>query len=247
MTPKWMPRPARLSGVALAVLVLFSGALAVRAETVTRSLADASLPGASVVLGETVQGVQARFGRPSEVAQEWCCHFLGYQTANRPTPPVVVQAYDVTTGGRMAFVYDRANNSSQWVVVGIVYDVLAGTDYKTIAQFFPHGAPRNKRLITCYEDDFSHTPDGGPSQLSTFAIWSAGSGRTFYAKYLTRGHGPRNYDALSGQDVLGPISELDTLTLVQWGYFQSVSGVMDMHYGQNTDFSIVTAYKKCFR
>ncbi|MHB8355519.1 MAG: hypothetical protein ACYDDQ_02380 [Vulcanimicrobiaceae bacterium] len=207
-------------------------------------LNDTSIPLAVDSFGHTPQWVYRHFGKPVFVEREgYCCSFAGYKAGTS----VLVQSYDLLDGGRIGFVYGQRLHSSTWTVVGFVYDSLHSPTREPISRFFPTGAPREQRLFTCYEQDFYHAGSGHVSALSTYAAWSAPNGRLIFARYLVGKNAPRRYDAVTGRDVLVPITNLDALPMVQLGYFQSPRGIMDLHIARDDDFSITTAYHTCFR
>jgi hypothetical protein len=177
-----------------------------------------------------------------------CCSFYGYKVGT------LTQSYELREGGVLGFVYAQPIGSSDWVDVGVVYDALQSVQRQTITSIFQNGDLREKRVFTCYDKDFFHyiegmpLTDGWPYVLAAFGDWLATDGRSVYIKYLV-GKPPMKYDAISGQSVIAAIStkDLDQLPVVQFGYFQSPRHIMDLHLTPNSDdFSIATAYKKCF-
>jgi hypothetical protein len=202
-------------------------------------------------IGHSPEWVQSRFGKPDHVqATRLCCRFSGYSSAT-----TVSQSYELKEGGIIGFVYEQPLGSGAWVNVGVTYDALQSTQLQTIEHIFRNGDLRQKRVFACYDKDFGHyvegmpLTDGWPYVLSAFAGWEAANGRLVYVKYLVGEEAPTKYDAISGHNVLAAIAtkDLDRFPVVQFGYFQSPSHIMDLHFiPNNDDFSIATAYKKCF-
>jgi hypothetical protein len=177
-----------------------------------------------------------------------CCSFYGYKVGT------LRQSYELREGGVLGFVYAQPIGSNDWVDVGVVYDSLHSVQRQTIESIFQNGDLRQKRVFTCYGKDFFHYIEGMPQTdgwqyvLAAFGDWLAADGRLVYIKYLV-GKPSMKYDAISGQNVIAAIStkDLDHLPVVQFGYFQSPRHIMDLHLTPNSDdFSIATAYKKCF-
>lgn len=236
---------SRCSALALAFVVAscFTGLPANGAQTTD------NIPHALQAIGHSPEWVQARFGKPDHVqASGLCCNFSGYDPSE-----TVSQSYELEEGGILGFVYEKPIGGDGWVAVGVVYDALQSVQRETIENIFRNGDLRQKRVFACYDKDFGHyvegmpLSDGWPYVLAAFGGWLAADGRLVYVKYLV-GKPPTKYDAISGQNVLAaiPTKDLDRLPVVQFGYFQSPRHVMDLHFVPDDDFSIVTAYKKCF-
>jgi hypothetical protein len=232
-------------GLALAFVVAscLAGAPANAAQT------SDNIPRALQAIGHSTEWVQSRFGKPDHVqASRLCCNFSGYD----PTE-TVSQSYELEDGGILGFVYEKPIGGDEWVAVGVVYDALQSVQRQTIESIFRNGDLRQKRVFACYDKDFGHyvegmpLTDGWPYVLAAFGGWLAADGRLVYIKYLV-GKPPTKYDAISGQNVLAAISttDLDRRPVVQFGYFQSPRHIMDLHSIPDDDFSIATAYKKCF-
>ncbi len=196
------------------------------------------------------QWVYDHFGRPAWAsAGGYCCAFRGFATESKGS--VLIHAYDLETGGRIGFVYDRLPSGAQWQVVGVVYDAEHSTNPKHLQQFFPNGAPRTARLATCLDKDFYHLSEseisgGEVSAPAIFAIWNAPHGRLFYGQYLAPPLQTR-YDPVSASDVPVLPRSLDELPMTEFGYFESVGKVMDLHIDTDEDFSITTINKTCVR
>jgi hypothetical protein len=160
---------------------------------------------------------------------------------------VLVHGYDLVVGGRIAFIYDRLPGSDQWQVVGVAYDALKSTYREKMAAFFPNGAPTNSRLFHCHEDsDWYHTPAGSDAVASMYAAWQAGNGRILYAKYAA-GALATAYDPVKGRNVAVMPTNFTNNDMVQFGLFESLDKVIDLHFAEDDDFSIVTAYRDCVK
>jgi hypothetical protein len=203
---------------------------------------------APAAMGHTPLWVYQHFGRPVFSTTEGsCCVFSGYSSYSNHGA-VLVHAYNLTVGGRLAFLYDRLPGSEQWVVVGVVYDALQSDDHQSLAAFFPGGTPIEKRLFRCYEDqDWYHTPAGAPHAVSAlYAAWHTTSDTILYAKYIA-GELPTVYDPVAGHDILKMPNDFSNRTLVQFGLFEPLNKVMDLHFAEDDDFSIVTSYVPCVK
>jgi hypothetical protein len=240
---------AVLSALAISFVLVFDALSPVKAQDdAALPIPDARIATATGALGKSPEWVHSHFGRPAFVSEETCCAFAGYQSMEFPRKSILVHAYDLESGGRLGFLYDRRIGSASWTVVGVVFDALDSPDRKTLAQYFPNRVPRGDRQFTCYDSDYYHHLDIAGSGLSTYALWTLPGGRAFYAKYLLEGKPPKRYDAISGKDVLVPIADLDSLPVVQWAVLQAPRNVTDLHImPNNDDFSIVRQFKTCFR
>lgn len=198
-------------------------------------------------MGRNPLWVYQHYGRPVLVQQESCCVFQGYKSNGDSRSDVLIHAYDLVAGGRLAFIYDQPANGNEWLVVGVAYDALDSTEEQRLTTFFPHGAPRDRRLFACAEADFYHHADGAITAPSLYALWNAGSGHRLYARYLTDGNLPKHYDPVGGRDVAGLPPNLDQYRLVQFAYFDAPARVMDMHMATDDDFSITNLYRNCLK
>lgn len=234
--------------VALFVALVSTPLYALGQGGASRALPTSSLSLAAQALGHTPQWVYEKFGRPVLVHRSGCCSFQGFSSNERPSHTVLVHAYDLVAGGRIAFIYDRLANGSTWKVVGIVYDALSSPQRQTMAKFFPLSVKTYARRFTCYENDPYHqVGEDAISQQSVYAVWSAPYGREIYAKYDKDGKLPEKYDPVSGKNMLVIPHHHRGFPLVQWGYFQSLLNIVDLHFATDDDFSIVTRYKHCIR
>lgn len=201
---------------------------------------------APAAIGHTPLWVYQHFGRPVlSQTESLCCVFSGFSSYAKNSP-VLVHAYNLAIGGRIAFLYDRLPGSDQWVVVGVVYDALKAAERESLATFFPDGPPIQKRLFRCYENhDWFHTPYGAQQAVGAlYAAWTTTSHNILYAKYIA-GQLPTVYDPVAGRDVLNFPTDFSGREMVQFGLFQPYDTIMDLHFAEDDDFSIVTSYVPC--
>ena len=234
-----------LKALALVASLFVAAEGGAAAQTESQPVEDSALRTMSSAMGRSPQWVYDHFGRPARVSQEDCCVFQGYKSSQRHGNVVLVQAYDLVVGGRIAFVFDQPINGTRWAVVGFVYDALKSTQYETMSVFFPKGITRTNRVFACLDDDFYHAPEGEVKTQSVYGLWNLPQGRMLYVKYVVTGALQTRYDAVTGRDVPMIPSMNDAPNMVQLGYFYAPRAVMDMHFAQDDDFSIISRYKDC--
>lgn len=237
-----------MSRIFACMTFLFALSTALCAAQGSRTLPDSVLPAVFSAMGHSPQWVYQHYGRPARVRRSSCCAFQGYRSSDYPnTIDVLLHAYDLESGGRVAYIYDQPLHSDSWQVVGIAYDALSSTEYQRLRSFFPSGAPRGQRIFGCYEDDFFHHPEDQISERALFLLWNAGPGREIYARYLTGAHIPTRYDPVTGRGLPTLVRNPDNYPLVQFAYFRAPAHIMDMHMAVDDDFSITSLNKDCVK
>jgi hypothetical protein len=240
---------------ALSVLAL-SAALLVKSTPATAQgvavIPLSSLPAAFSTLGLTPERIFSRYGRPAHVeVRQFCCRI------GEDGGPVLTQAYDVDGGGRFGFLYQRPlspgsvnSDEATWPVAGFAYDNLHAVRYLTIRDFFPTHDPRRSRLWTCVIGDAYHVIPGDSYEGNTvmaptvLAAWSTTSGGMVVARYhLDRS--VATYDPVTAQYGMKPPADLDSMRLLQIGYFPAPARIGDLSLAVDTDFSTLTPFGHC--
>ena len=235
----------------LIVTVVLAGVLAyvpsaapAQDEPVPHVLTSGALARVPTLLMRTPQQVYGVLGRPVRVDRNSLCCSVG-----RYNSTAIVHAYDVDGGGVVAFMYQHDKIDLTYRAVGIVFDNLTTNVFHQLADFFPQGAPA-KPHQACLAKDFYHALDGERFQgvAATLAETTTGwtnSGAVFFTRFRTDGRVARSYDAVRGETVSRPLRNTSGLKLLQWGYCVAQGHIMDLHYGNNTDFSLEPSLSSC--
>jgi len=207
-------------------------------------LTSESLARVSTLLMGTPQQVYGILGRPVRVYRNGLCCSVG-----RYDSGAIVQTYDVDGGGVVAFLYQHEKIDPTYRAVGIVFDNLTSNVFRPLTNFFPNGVPAAAQRF-CLVKDFFHALDdeklqGVAATLAETTTGRTSNGAVFFARFRTDGRVARTYDAVRGETVSRPLRNTVGMKLLQWGYFVAQGRVMDLHYGNNTDFSLEPSLASC--